>query len=85
MLGSRQQLRVVLLDRSGVNHQLCALNVLGIVSHGNGNAAASDAIQVFRLIGVRAGNKISFVVQNLCDWTHARTADTYKMDVLFMT
>ena len=52
------------------------------MSHKHRNAISLDAVECIGFAAVRTGQFITLVKQNLCDWTHARTADAYKMNFL---
>ena len=74
------QLGIILLDCGGVNHQLCALDILGAVTHVHRYAVALDAVKGIALVHVRAGELKAFAVQDLGQRTHTRAADADEMD-----
>ena len=84
LLLRRDQLGIILLDGGGINDQLCAIDILRLMSHENGDAVRADAVERFALVGVGAGELKALAVQDLRQRAHTRTADADKVDAFYI-
>ena len=79
----RDQFRIVCHNCSCVHNQVSAFDIFCTLSQENRNAHIPDCLERLCLIIVRAGEVISFCVQNLSQRIHAAATDSDKVDVLF--
>ncbi len=83
LVARRDQLRIILLDRRGVDDQLRALHVFGPLPHEDGDAVASDSGEGVGLAGIGTGQPVPFMQQDFGDRAHAGPADPHKMDSFY--
>ena len=75
----RGDLRVIIVDSGGADHQVLALHTLPPVADDHGDAQGTEMVYRRALFHIRAGDDQAFSVEHFCQGGHGHSANPHQM------
>ena len=75
----RSDLRVIIVDSGGADHQVLALHTLPPVADDHGDAQGTEMVYRRVLFHIRAGDDQAFSVEHFCQGGHGHSANPHQM------